>query len=132
MATPQQFAVDLRKFVEQTRMDVGVVRRRIAFDLFDRVIRRTPVDIGRALGSWAMSDSTPRLDHLPEGAPGGEAAARARITATFAHPFDVTHITNTLPYIESLENGSSKQAPLGMAEIALAEVEAELQALTRL
>ena len=71
----------------------GVVTR-AATEVFDRIVRRTPVgETGEAQRGWELSQS------------GNE-----------------TIIKNDVPYIGILENGWSDQAPNGMVRITLEEV----------
>lgn len=62
-------------------------------EVYDRIVRRTPVDTGTARDGWVLAQ---------EGS--------------------VATINNDVPYIDELEEGSSKQAPNGMVRITLEEV----------
>ncbi len=117
------FALDISKFVEKTKLDLKTVTRKIMLDVFVRVILRTPVDTGRARGNWQTTLGSPAAGEIDRktkvggGAPASEAAA---IVATF--PGDgYVYLTNNVPYILPLEYGSSGQAPAGMVRITLAE-----------
>lgn len=70
------------------------VEKKVALEVFKRIVARTPVDTGLARDSWVLSGSAP--NYL---------------------------ISNPQPYINKLEHGSSKQAPAGMVRITLAELE---------
>lgn len=122
--TPREFILDLEAFARKVELDAGVVRRKVSLDLHAKITRKTPVDTGRARGSWFLSDGSPRADAQPAGK--GGYPVNGEITATFADPFGASWIANNLPYIGRLEYGHSKQAPAGMVRISLAEIETEL------
>ena len=122
-----QFQADLQKFAQLVEQDVRTVRRKVALDLFSRIVRRTPVDTGRLRGSWFLTDGVV-ADVQPEGQASYPAGV---VKATFKNPFGVSIISNCLPYAVPIEfEGHSKQAPNGMVRISLAELEAEIQSTT--
>jgi len=117
------FALDISKFVEKSKLDLKTVVRKIMLDVFVRVILRTPVDTGRARGNWQTTLGGPAASEIDRktkvggGAPASEAAS---VVATF--PGDgYVYLTNNVPYILPLEYGSSQQAPAGMVRLTLAE-----------
>ncbi len=128
----RSFQFDLDRFADQIELDVGLVRKKVTFDLFGKVIERTPVDVGRLRMSWAMADGVPPQSVGPEGGTGGDAnaadaAARFNITSAFSDPFEVTWIVNNLPYAQQIEFGHSRvKAPAGMVRVSIAELEVEL------
>jgi len=83
------------------------------------VIMRTPVDTGRARGNWHASVSKPinsETSDLDKSAPvnqtgGGSSSAKAKATSAVlgGEAGSEFWLTNNLPYIQELENGSSKQ-----------------------
>jgi hypothetical protein len=76
----------------------------------------TPVDKGRARGNWNVGvneiDRSVNEDRLDPGGGTSVRAGQAKILADF-HVGDVAFVTNGLPYIPDLEDGSSSQAPEG-------------------
>ena len=109
------FNVNLNKFVKKIGIEAEVAVRKIAFDVLRGVTKKTPVDTGRARANWNLgyqsintkitSDTTFKLVEPPKGS-GNK----------------VIYITNSLPYISALENGSSQKAPKGMVMITLQEI----------
>jgi len=108
----------------------------IALRAHELIQDRTPIDTGRAIGSWNVSigDINPRT--LPEDFnrardPGAalSAASRAQIDAVRTIPGDPFFISNSVPYIRFLEAGSSRQAPAGMVQVALGQLRLELRSL---
>lgn len=106
------FASDIRRFSVKTEAAHNKIVRAATIELFSGVIKSTPVDTGRAKGAWATSVGSPTND-APDRL--GEAASIAEVIAnTPPGAGQETYLSNALPYIEELENGSSKQARAGM------------------
>lgn len=127
------FAIDLSQFADKTGRIMQVVPRKIALELFRRVVMRTPVDTGRARGNWQSGTGTP---------PGGVLEATDKTGGTTiaeiaaeVESWDVEHVaiflSNNLPYIGALEDGHSDQSPAGMVKISLAEFPGVVEEMTR-
>lgn len=94
----------------------------------------TPVDTGRAKSNWIVTLGSPSgatINAYSEGEGGStaaanEAAAQAQAESVISgYDGDAgleIHITNNLPYIEELNQGSSMQAAPGYVEQALVQV----------
>lgn len=109
---------------EQLDIAVEVVARKLTIDAWGKLVKKTPVDTGRARASWAVTVSEPYAGPpLPTGTypPPTSPPAIEDIDGTTA-----VFITSNLAYMERLEDGHSGQAPQGMVRITLAEVAAEL------
>lgn len=118
---------DLGHFVddvaEQLDIAVDVVARKLTIDAWGKLVKKTPVDTGRARASWAITVSEPYSG--PPLAPGNYSPP----TVPSVEEIDGTtsvFITSNLAYMERLEDGHSGQAPQGMVRITVAEVAAEL------
>jgi hypothetical protein len=110
------------------------IQKGATLDLQRGVVLATPVRKGRARGNWQVSQGSPASGELaPDGFPGeslearGAAAAAAALaqgmeSAAETKPFTRTYVSNRLPYIESLNEGTSTQAPAGFIETAVARV----------
>lgn len=124
-----KFAIDLKKFAKKVEMDLGTVRRKIVLDLLEKITRRTPVDEGTLRSSWAVSDGAPSSYIAPKGA----REDHGPVTASFKDPFMASFIVNNLPYAARIEftGHSHTKAPQGMVRISLAEIQTELEVLTR-
>jgi len=86
-----------------------------AFDVFREVIIKTPVKTGRARGNWTITTMSPDFK------------TTLSTTPKFSNDIDVNAfptvwIANGLSYIGDLEQGKSKQAPVGISLPALAAV----------
>lgn len=95
--------------------------RRAAIAADAAAVITTPVDTGRAKGNWNVSigsiDET-TTDNTDRG--GSEAIARGKSTIEeWKVGRGEIFISNSLPYILALENGSSAQRPEGMTQHAL-------------
>jgi len=110
------------------------IQKAATLELQRGIVLATPVDKGRARGNWQVSQGSPASGELaPNGFPGessaarGSAATAAALTqgagsAAETKPFTRTYVSNRLPYIESLNEGTSTQAPAGFIETAVARV----------
>lgn len=135
-ATVIAFQADLKAFSEALGLTMATCVRHVTLQVHEGCVLKTPVDTGRARGSWGISLYTPGTYELPEGdiwgVDGGTAMARAQQHVLGQideeQPFLETWVYNNLEYIEALENGHSQQAPAGMVAITMAEVEAEIDA----
>lgn len=123
------------------------VMEKITVDLHGKIVLRTPVDTGRARASWNIHEGEPDTSVPPEmegkANAGGSSASREKKAAAIrvtgsgavssAPPLisgtKPVYITSSLEYVQFLEEGSSQQAPAGMVQISLIEIETELEQL---
>lgn len=124
----RSFSVQLDQFSKKVGLSVETVTKRVAFDLFSRIIRRTPVDTGRARGSWTIAANIANRRVLPP-QPKGVVAPPPAIGVLSIAKGERIIISNNLPYITALEDGHSKQAPAGMVALSIAEVETNTRRL---
>lgn len=138
-----QWTMDLNKYVKKTKTQISDVRTAYAYALYSSIVRKTPVDTGRARANWNISA-------------GRSDTSVTENTRTTPKPKTVMpnpegdesiFISNNLPYIETLEyggypkdpkggngktiNGYSKQAPEGMVGVTLANNENIFNAAVR-
>ena len=127
------FARDLARFAKKTKLTVDQVHRGVVLELFGSVVRDTPVDTGRARANWLPAANHVRTETVEWPETGAKSMATARTLAEVenvardAKAGDVTIMTNNLPYIGMLENGSSQQAPQGMVRRNVDRVRANLR-----
>lgn len=107
MNVQQQLAVIAQRSAEKAEK---VVRSSI-FEVGNRIVTRSPVDTGLFRASWLTG-----IDGLENKGAGAisQNAQNFSIGQTL-------YFTNSLPYAEKLEYGSSQQAPSGMVRISAAE-----------
>lgn len=83
---------------------------------------KSPVDTGRFRANWMVgiggADETTTENTV------NDSMMRGSIVLAAYRALKQIHISNNLPYAAALEHGHSQQAPLGVAEISVAEIEA--------
>lgn len=113
------------EFSERIRRKADALCRGVLLEVHGRLIRRTPVDTGRARGNWNVGvnqiDRSVADENMDPSGRTSIQVGQATILADFKAG-DVGYVTNGLPYIPALEDGSSQQAPEGMVKVTAAEV----------
>ncbi len=107
------------------RKNADKLVRALALEGMARLVRRTPVDTGRARNNWNLAHGHPNATNIREGEhpkDGGLAIAKAASQASGLKAGDVIYLTNALPYIPALEHGHSNQAPQGMIRLTAKEL----------
>lgn len=92
-------------------MKVGII------EALRQVTISTPVDTGRARWGWYLSVKAPSPETPPEGKYGAPKINERMqaINENFTIS-DTLYLTNNVPYVPKLNNGSSKQAPARFVE----------------
>ena len=104
------FQGDVQSFTRKFQLRGDLVIRKVALDLFSRVVIKTPVDTGRARGNWMVG-----VNRIPtEEGPGIDTAPMPRIISdvSAAKFGDNVALSNTLPYIGPLEYGGFPDPPM--------------------
>lgn len=114
------FGSQLTAFVSGAEKKVERTVRAVKLELFRSVILDTPVDTGRARGNWQATLDSPATEETENES---MSVALAGVAANLGKVNDVSFLANNLPYIEELEDGSSKQAPAGMVRRNMARVQ---------
>lgn len=110
-------------FMVAVEQDLSKKIRTIAIQLLNEVTMRMPVDTGRARANTIVSIGSPVyqvLDRYDKA--GGNTIMEGVTRLTGLEPYTVVYLQNNLPYIEKLEDGHSKQAPIGMFGAAFSSV----------
>lgn len=127
-----QFSKRITKTGEQVAVNADRLVRAVALVADQIVVMGTPVDTGRAKSNWIVSLGSATTGEIGPYAPGeggntaqsNEAAALAqaeRVIGQYDGDMGVgIHITNNVPYIEELNQGSSPQAPPNFVEDGIA------------
>jgi hypothetical protein len=113
------FSIPLAQLAAKINADLETVVQKSTLQVFSAVVRKTPVDTGRARANWNASQNTPNLStslSVDQSRGAREAAKGGTFEAG-----GVSYLSNGLPYIGKLEYGSSKQAPQGMVRTSAAE-----------
>lgn len=108
------FSKDIANFTRKAASAHNKITRVATLELFRGVILDTPVLSGRARGNWQVSVGAPVTGELEREDKSGSAALADAEQSTPPGAGQLTYIANNLPYIQSLEEGSSKQSPEGM------------------
>lgn len=144
------FSVDIAKFVKKAGANADAVTRKTVLDIGTRLVERTPVGDaeywakpappgyvgGHARANWQYSPGTASASEIPGTDADGAGTVGKIATGIPAKAAGLVHfITNSVPYIEPLEDGHSRQAPNGMVAITTTEfqgiVDAAAQAVNR-
>lgn len=116
------FAEDIAGFAAKTERKMDLAVRKIALELFSRVILKTPVDKGRARANWQVAiGGAPNGTLELEDKSGTATISAVTASAAGLRAGDVIFLVNNLPYIQRLEDGYSGQAPAGMVGLTVQE-----------
>jgi hypothetical protein len=130
VATPEQFAARMKALGAKAEAGVNRKIKKTALAILTELAVQTPVDTGRARSNWMVGLGGPPDDgNFPPYA-AGEKGSTARANATMTIETgkaamsdrqlgQAVYITNEVPYIEQLNNGSSAQAPAGFVQQAV-------------
>ncbi len=110
--------------------EVNRVKRKAALAIDQAVVLGTPVDTGTARSNWVVTLDGPsdRTQEAYSKLVGGDIGETANAKAAMdqgkeviarSKPEQDIHITNNLPYIVPLNEGSSAQAPAAFVEEAV-------------
>lgn len=105
--------------------DINKLARATAFNLLTGIVKKTPVDTGRARGNWQLNLSTAKTDITNTlDKSGGLAISKGATAIDSAREveYPVFWITNNLPYIGKLNDGHSKQAPAKFVDTEMKRV----------
>lgn len=121
MATPTQFARRIRRRAKQVEENSSKAAVEAALLISQTVIVATPVDTGRARANWFANIGTPITQESDGTDPSGAATiARNAGIIPIKLPGQTIFLSNNLPYIQFLNEGSSAQAPAMFVEQAIA------------
>lgn len=133
-----RWSIPIEGLAKKMKLDLEDTIKWAAFDLFSRIVARSPVDTGRFRANWNLSYN--EIDRSTTSST--EKQAGAVYTSVLARlksmPAGGTYyFTNSLPYAQVLEfglypnppkrstgktvGGFSRQAPHGMVRVSIAE-----------
>lgn len=130
----QNFKLDLKHFYEVVTPATHLeFQRRIVIKLHQLIVFRNsqmpnhPVDTGWARANWGVSLGKPKTSPIGTYPGQGNKTTLSVFDLTgviaAARPFGIIWVWNNVPYITKLENGHSTQAPSGMVEGALNDIQ---------
>ena len=122
MASPEVFARRIQRRARQVEAGALDALRATALVINQTVIFATPKDTGHAKANWQVGIGVPVTNEIDAEDPGqGEATISRNAVAIRLAPRGHTIIlSNNVPYIHKLNEGSSSQAPAMFVEIAVA------------
>jgi hypothetical protein len=127
-----KFNDELTKAEQKITGDFKRFYKRVIAETFRRIVQRTPVDTGRAIGNWQISLGVQAgASLLVVDDESGQATIDREISKLDDIPlFSLVHISNNLEYISYLEyDKRSPKHPEGMVEITLTEMATWLSGL---
>ncbi len=108
---------------------------KLTLDVTANLIERTPVDTGWARANWVPSIGQPELKDLPSARPDDpqtvssavveQQSATAKILG-YTLKMGRVFVTNNVPYIMALNDGTSTKAPAGFVQQAIAKAVKDL------
>lgn len=132
MATPSEWRKQLNRWGEKLTAVLTDIPVELAKDTRTRIAERTPKRTGRAAGSWNASVNEPDYSYQPEtynDVPGSVQVGKVSLSSFSLG--DKIYVSNGIPYISALNNGSSRKAPAGFVEAAAQEIHVSLPEIVR-
>ena len=125
-----QFTKRLDDISEQVELNTAEEVRELALRVDSKVVLETPVDEGRARANWITSLNRASNETVeptggqdaepPGGGPNAQKSIDQGLAVAAQYQFGQSiFISNNLPYIVKLNEGSSTQAPAGFVEAAV-------------
>lgn len=125
MAPPRSFAAQMRAFANDIPKQVHAIKVAAMQEIVNTVVPATPVKSGKARSNYIVSAGSPDHSTIREVRdPSGTASLQgAAAVLRGTKPGDSLYMTNNLPYMDELNNGSSKQAPAGFIQSSVMAAE---------
>ena len=115
-----EFARDVRAFTGATSRELEAIVRKIALEMFSRIILRSPVDTGRFRANWQVAiGSVPTGTLELEDKTGTATISKVQAATLSLNAGERITFVNNLPYAQRLEDGYSTQAPRGMVMLTV-------------
>lgn len=130
------FALDINKFIQKCGNNADKVVRKTVLDIGKSLVEKTPVGDatywqspppqgyvgGHARANWSHSEGAQSIQEFDGVDPSGSGSnSRIKASIPVKAAGKVHYIQNSVPYIQALEDGHSKQSPNGM--VAITQVE---------
>ena len=140
------FSDDIAKFAKKAAGNADVIVRKTVLDIGTRLVNRTPVGDatywkskpppgytgGHARANWSHSVGARVVQEFDVIDPSGAASnSRIQKSVPVRAGGKVHYVQNSVPYIQALENGHSRQAPAGMAAITAVEFRGVLEGILK-
>lgn len=126
------FTVSIGRLVDKAKGNIDLAVRQAVVLAAQGIVLDTPVDTGRARGNWVLGVN--RIDATTSANTDKSGEATIRKIANGmprAAAGGIYYITNSLPYIQRLEDGYSQKAPSGMVKTTVAALPAAIERFAR-
>jgi hypothetical protein len=124
--------MNIERIMAEQRARVSLITRKVALEALRRVVQKSPVDTGRFRGNWNVAVGAPNTAATAALDPsGGQVLASGTAQIGSATGLAPIFVTNSLPYAQKLEEGSSQQAPAGIVSVTAAEIRTAFRTLVR-
>lgn len=122
MKVTARFDCDIPALAKSIKQDADTMQRKIALEVFARLLAVTPVDTGRARAGWSVD--TRHGSFVPPKDESGYSFDRSMDVSPHMIPKNapVIVIYNNVEYIGFLNDGTSTQAPKQFVEIEVGNV----------
>ncbi len=137
MTTLGQLAVRMRRLDGSLTKKASAAAGRVALAIVNELAHTTPADVSTAASNWIVTLTKPSVKLLPAYVAGEDGStqlasakatvAAARLVLKSKQPGHAIYITNNVPYLKYLNNGSSDKAPSGFIERAFLKARAVLK-----
>jgi len=120
----EQFNKEIDDFAQRlVPEEVVKLQKKLVLEALQRIVKKTPVDTGRARGNWQTTiGESAEAALIAIDKNGGATIAKGLAAIAELPPYSIVWISNNVNYIEFLEAGSSKQAPSGMVSLTVEEL----------
>jgi hypothetical protein len=130
---------DLPAIAAKINEKVSTIQRWAALRFFSLATQMHPVDTGYSRANWNIAKGEPDASVLPRQywKLVGTSKSRVKVRDSYATPTppevpdpegEPLYVTNSVDYVQYLEEGHSKQAPSGFIRISAEKVASELEA----
>lgn len=130
MSKPNSFLIQANRELESlTKKELLAEKHKIAVMGLTGIAEKMPVDTGRAKSNTIVSVGSPDTSWVESYDKVGNTTISTGLAVIAADqdPYSIMFVQNNVPYIEALEGGWSKKAPLGMLGLTVAEIDARFK-----
>lgn len=119
----KQFNARVRSITRRLPREQQVLfQKKIVFEALRRVVMKTPVLTGRARGNWQTTINTRPGNDLDVKSGDRDPIREGMAALGRLRPGQIVYLTNNVPYIIFLEEGTPNIAPIGMVKTTIQEL----------
>ena len=108
-----RWSIPVEKLVAKAKLDIATVVRAATWEVFSRVVLRSPVDTGRFRANWNISYGQPDITTSDNTDAAGSSKSAEIQRAILSLPVGGTmYLCNSLPYATVLEYGGYPNPPI--------------------